>query len=103
MDKDGGELKGSIPITIGTLHDERRKPGGRRRSTIPSVNNNISSTNGVPAIGDNPYELIGNAVDENGDEDMDEISEEDIEAFRHPMAPGEVRKNILFQDFGEMM
>lgn len=96
MDQEEGELKGTIPITIGTLHDDRRKTGGqgKRRSVIPSIINN----NGLP-MGNNEYEQIG--APEEHDEDDIELQEEQIDAFRHPMAPGEVRQNILFQDFGE--
>jgi hypothetical protein len=91
MDQNGGELKGSIPITIGTLVDERRKGAGKRKSIIPAVNNN-----GLNGDGDNQYETLG-GVD--ADDDDIEIHEDDIAAFRHPMAPGEVRQNILYDDF----
>jgi hypothetical protein len=93
MDQNGGELKGSLPIIIGTLVDERRKGAGRRKSVIPAVNNN-----GLTADGDNQYETLGGG---DADDDEIELHEDDIAAFRHPMAPGEVRQNILFQDFGD--
>ena len=98
-----GELKGSIPITIGTVIDERRnRPGqSKRRSTVPGAPNN----NGVKGlvVGDNQYEVIGMGLaNEDGDEDViEELHEDDIDAFRHPIAPGETRQNILFQDFGD--
>jgi len=49
-------------------------------------------------VGDDQYDVIGVAA--NDVEDI-ELHEDDIAAFRHPMAPGEVRQNILFQDSGD--
>jgi hypothetical protein len=94
MDQNGGEMKGSIPITIGTLVDERRRGAGKRKSIVPAAVNN----NGLSTMGDNQYETLGGG--EVDDDDI-ELHEDDIAAFRHPMAPGEVRQNILFQDFGD--
>ena len=54
-------------------------------------------------VGDNQYEVIGLGLanEEDEEDDEDELHEDDIDAFRHPMAPGETRQNILFQDFGD--
>jgi len=94
----GGELVGNCPITIGTLHDERRSAAARRRTWNP--NNYTMSGGGDPAALDgNQYETVV------GDLDMDdvELQEEVMDRFRHPIELGEVRQNILYEDFDERL
>ena len=92
----GGELTGSCPITIGTIHDERRSAAARRRTWNP---NNYTVGGDDPTVIENQYEMVI------GDVDMDdvELHEEVMDRFRHPIEPGEVRKNILYEDFDERL
>lgn len=92
----GGEVVGNCPITIGTIHDERRSAAARRRTWNP---NNYTVGGGDPAALENHYETVM------GDLDMDdvELQEEVMDRFRHPIEPGEVRQNILYEDFDERL
>jgi len=95
--RNGGELVGNCPITIGTIHDERRSAAARRRAWNP--NNYTVGGGDDPAAIENQYEMVM------GDVDMDdvELHEEVMDRFRHPIVPGEVRKNILYEDFDERL
>ena len=97
LEGQAGEIKDAIPITIGTIQDVRRAQAQKRRTTIYSTGPGAGSPNG-----ESQYDVIGG---EGGGiaglEDVD-LDQADMDAFRHPMAPGEVRQNILFADFSEM-
>lgn len=94
----GGELVGNCPITIGTIHDERRSAAARRRTWNPN-NYTVGGGGDDPTAIENQYEMVM------GDMDMDdvELQEEVMDRFRHPIVPGEVRKNILYEDFDERL
>ena len=93
--KSGNELVGTCPITIGTIHDERRSAAARRRTWNPS-NYTVGDD---PAAIENQYEMMMGDVDV---EDV-ELQEEVMDRFRHPIGPGEVRTNILYEDFDERL
>jgi len=90
------ELAGNCPITIGTIHDERRSAAARRRTWNP---NNYTVGGDDPTVIGNQYEMVM------GDVDMDDVDlqEEVMDKFRHPIEPGEIRKNILYEDFDERL
>ena len=96
----GGELVGSCAITIGTIHDERRSAAARRRMWNPS-NYTVGGGAGAGAgdTADTQYDTVM------ADLDMDdvELHEEVMDRFRHPIEPGEVRQNILYEDFDERL
>lgn len=79
---DGSDVTAAIPITVGTPKRKAvgtQAKGGSRRMSGKGV---ARLSTGMPGAGG-----------EGPERDM----ESDLEKFRHPMVPGETRKNILFE------
>ena len=96
----GDEIVGNCPITIGTIHDERRSAAARRRAWNPN-NYTVGGGGGDdPSVIENQYEMVMGDV---GDMDDVELQEEVMDRFRHPIVPGEIRKNILYEEIDERL
>jgi hypothetical protein len=101
----GHELKLLVPITVGTANGE----DGPERPTVPSAmakgwteNNSLrDGTGGSSLGGDANSNLMArhNGVDGGGHNALDDIDlhmDDGDASFRHPMDPGDVRQNPLF-------
>ena len=101
----GGDLRCAMPMTIGTPYDERR--ASERRAWRPE-NYTISDDHRAPPTSPTSPTGAGfggfnggpGGSGPMGNLDMDDVNleEDEMNRFRHPMAPGEIRTNILFTD-----
>lgn len=79
---DGSDVTAAIPITVGT---PKRKAVG------------ALAKNGAARRSGNGVARLSTGMLGNGGEGLQRQTESDLEKFRHPMIPGETRKNILFE------
>jgi hypothetical protein len=104
VELDGNDdLIGSIPITIGTVYDERR--AAARRKTWNPNNFMVGALQTTDNVTSNEHYDVINTADSAADIGMDdvELHEEVMDRFRHPIGIGEVRRNILYEEFDEKL
>lgn len=85
---DGSDVTAAIPITVGTM---RRKVAAGVGGALARNGSARMSGKGVARLSTG---MLGNG---GGGEGPEMHKESDLEKFRHPMIPGETRKNLLFE------